>query len=76
MKRTPIKKECPYCLNFAVKIVLSHTNEKGDTIRRKVCTVCDKRWYTQQLAEVVIPNGQVRWKDSGREPYVINQKDT
>tara|TARA_Y100001963_G_scaffold146878_1_gene222449 strand:- start:487 stop:717 length:231 start_codon:yes stop_codon:yes gene_type:complete len=74
MKRTSITKECPHCLNYAVKIVSSNTDKKGNTIRRKACTVCNKRWYTLQLAEKIIPDGDVKWRNSGTEPFLLSQE--
>jgi transcriptional regulator NrdR family protein len=61
-----IQVKCVACGAATTYVVLTRQLEGGVLIRRRRCTSCDFRWYTEQEPEVPISKYKLRWKARGR----------
>jgi hypothetical protein len=61
---------CPECSSRLNRVMMSRRLDDGAIVRRRVCEVCDHRWYSQQAAEVVVPSHQLFWGTT-RSPKVL-----
>ena len=61
-----IQVKCPACGAATTFVVLTRQIEGGVLIRRRKCTSCDFRWYTEQEPEVLLSRYQIQWNERGR----------
>lgn len=59
---------CPHCNSVRVEVVCTACTANGERVRRKHCLICEHRWYTVQLPEVVVSAYDVRWPSSRQQP--------
>ena len=56
---------CPKCGQIRTRVVCTSRDNKGITIRRRRCPICEYRWYSMQYPEVVIQNEEIKWTKKG-----------
>ena len=47
--------KCPFCQHEDTQVLDTRVSEEGDTIRRRRCAKCDKRFTTYERIELAMP---------------------
>ena len=63
--------KCPFCSADDTQVIDSRVNDQGDSIRRRRCAVCDKRFTTYETAELHLP--QVVKQNGTREEFNLEK---
>ena len=59
---------CPFCNTADTKVIDSRLSPEGDRVRRRrICSECEARFTTYEVAELAMP--QIIKQDNRREPF-------
>jgi hypothetical protein len=56
--------ECAVCGQTS-RVVMTRVVAEG-TVRRRACVRCERRWYTLQATEQLLPNWRIQWAQNGK----------
>jgi transcriptional regulator NrdR family protein len=60
--RAAVATACPNCGSRRTRVICTTPTADGTgTVRRRSCEACNRRWYSYQVPEQVLPDYSVRW---------------
>jgi len=68
------KVKCPACKSTVLKVVCTKRTENGVIVRRRVCVLCNHRWYSIQYPEVPVYKSEIKWIKTGTTVKYVPSK--
>ena len=68
------KANCPLCKSTSIKCVCTKRTDSGLIVRRRVCVVCNHRWYSIQYPEVPVDKSEIKWIKTGTTVAYVPSK--